>query len=142
MALVVIIGLVVLYVVQYFQYRTSPEYLVEKNMKELERRYAEDQYGGETPEETLRLFIDALKKGDIDLASKYFVLDKQKEWRNELLIIKEKGLLDEMVKDLGKTRLSVDESTAFFILLRDDGFESQLVMHKHPLNNRWKIYEL
>ncbi len=34
-----------------------------------------DAYGGKTPEETLTMFIDALKKGDIDLASKYFTID-------------------------------------------------------------------
>lgn len=33
-----------------------------------------DTYGGKTPQETLDLFIAALKQGDVDLASKYFVL--------------------------------------------------------------------
>ena len=44
-----------------------------------------DIYGGKTPEETLSLFVDALKKGDVKLASKYFVLDKQKEMEKELM---------------------------------------------------------
>jgi len=35
---------------------------------------SEDTYGGKTPEETLNLFIEALKKEDLELASKYFVL--------------------------------------------------------------------
>lgn len=34
-----------------------------------------DTYGGETPQETLELFIHALNKGDMDLAAKYFVLE-------------------------------------------------------------------
>lgn len=36
-----------------------------------------DIYGGKTPEETLELYIEALKKGDIELASKYSQVDQQ-----------------------------------------------------------------
>jgi len=36
-----------------------------------------DTYGGKTPQETLRLYIDAVEKGDYELASKYFVAEKQ-----------------------------------------------------------------
>lgn len=32
-----------------------------------------DTYGGKTPAETLSLYIEAVKKGDYELASKYFV---------------------------------------------------------------------
>lgn len=51
----------------------------EKLILEGERRAAEileiqkaDNYGGKTPEETLDLYIQALKAGDIELASKYY----------------------------------------------------------------------
>lgn len=40
-----------------------------------------DKVGGDTPEETVDLFIAALKKGDYDLASKYFVIDEQEKWK-------------------------------------------------------------
>ncbi len=46
--------------------------------------YIEDTYGGKTPEETWGLFLDALKKGDVELASKYFVVEKQKEVLGDL----------------------------------------------------------
>lgn len=143
-AIVVVIGLIALYIAQYFQYRASPEYLVEKSMEELERRYFEDTYGGDTPEETLRLFIDALKKGDTDLAAKYFVLDKQKEWRNELLEIKERGLLGEMVKDIEGTKLTKKtEDEAFFTLVDDQNIGvAQIFIGKSQYNKKWKIYEL
>ena len=36
----------------------------------LSKPYREDTYGGKTPEETWGLFLDALKKGDVELASK------------------------------------------------------------------------
>lgn len=137
-----VLGIAILFAVEYWQYKNSPEYQVTQNLKELEKQYAEDPYGGDTPEETLRLFIDALKLGDTELAAKYFVLDKQQEWREDLAKIKEKNLLDEMVKDLGKTHLKIDNDTAFFTLLNEDGFESQLVMHKSSSSKKWKLTEL
>jgi hypothetical protein len=44
-----------------------------------------DTYGGKTPEETLGMFIDALKKGDVELASKYFVLREDGGRNGEIL---------------------------------------------------------
>jgi len=38
-----------------------------------------DTYGGKTPQETLQMYIDAVEKGDYELASKYFIGDKQNE---------------------------------------------------------------
>ena len=142
MITIVLVGGLVLLVMQYFRYRYSPEYRVEENLKELEKQYAEDSYGGDTPEETLALFISALKAGDTNLAAKYFVLDAQVQWREDLAVMKEKGFLVEMVKDLNKTSTKIDGDTAFFTLTNQDMPESQLVMHKNPLNNRWKITEL
>lgn len=48
------------------------------------RPYLEDIYGGKTPKETLDLFISAVEKEDFTLASKYFILSKQKEWEERL----------------------------------------------------------
>lgn len=36
-----------------------------------------DTYGGKTPQETLQMYINAVEKGDYELASKYFIGDKQ-----------------------------------------------------------------
>jgi hypothetical protein len=52
--------------------------LLQKKESDLEASYKADTYGGETPEETLRFFIDALEKKDYELASKYFVVEEQK----------------------------------------------------------------
>ena len=142
MIAIVLVGGLVLLVMQYFRYRSSPEYRAGENLKEIEKQYAEDSYGGDTPEETLALFISALKVGDTNLAAKYFVLDAQVQWREDLAVMKEKGFLVEMVKDLNKTSTKIDGDTAFFTLTNQDMPESQLVMHKNPLNNRWKITEL
>lgn len=38
-----------------------------------------DTYGGTTPQETLRLFIEAMEKEDYELASKYFIIERQED---------------------------------------------------------------
>ena len=38
---------------------------------------AADKIGGKTPQETLDLFISAVEKGDYELASRYFVIERQ-----------------------------------------------------------------
>src|SRR3989338_11135283 len=91
--LIIAIGFGAVYAVQFWRQRTNPEYQVLQYFRDLERQYREDPYGGNTPEETLQLFIDALKKGDIELAAKYFVLDKQSDWQNKLEKIKSGSLL-------------------------------------------------
>ncbi len=72
--------------------------------KLLEKAYREDKYGGKTPEETFDMFIAALEKGDTDLASKYFVLNKQEQWRKTLEEYKEKVLITDFVVELKKER--------------------------------------
>ena len=62
----------------------SPEEKALKELEALEKAYQEDTYGGATPEETLQLFIDALKAGDIDLASKYFLPEDREKMRTLL----------------------------------------------------------
>jgi hypothetical protein len=52
-----------------------------------------DNVGGKTPQDTLRMYIEAVEKGDYELASKYFILEKQEK---ELTMLKglEKEKLD------------------------------------------------
>lgn len=68
--------------------------------KKLEELYRNDKYGGKTPEETFDMFIAALEKGDVDLASKYFVLNKQEQWRKTLEEYKTKALITDFVDEL------------------------------------------
>lgn len=50
----------------------------DRMQKEYEAAQMADTYGGETPQETLRMFIEAMEKEDYELASKYFVISRQK----------------------------------------------------------------
>jgi len=91
----------------------------EKIQEEFERPYREDKYGGKTPEETFDMFLDALRKGDIDLASKYFVLDKQEQWRGALKQLKDQDILSDFINELATyknnwTRINNDKNEARF----------------------------
>jgi predicted 3-demethylubiquinone-9 3-methyltransferase (glyoxalase superfamily) len=62
------------------------EFVMTHSQEELDEYYrkvdelkASDIYGGKTPEETLQLYVEALKIGDMELASKYFRLEDQEK---------------------------------------------------------------
>jgi len=62
-----------------------------QQIKEEEQKYQEDNYGGTTPEETYQMFLTALKQQNTELASKYFILEKQNEYRQLLENINRMG---------------------------------------------------
>ncbi|MBI2039019.1 MAG: hypothetical protein HYT22_01935 [Candidatus Niyogibacteria bacterium] len=135
------VSLISLYVLQtYF----SPERQAERRLAELERLYAEDTYGGQTPEETLQLFIDALKAGDIELASRYFIVDKQEEWNKNFKKIMENGFFDEMITDLEKAKIGKEdnESVLFTVANKDNEVTLQISLAVNPYNKLWKIYDM
>jgi len=133
----------VLFLVDYLRYRTSPEYRAEQELKELERRYAEDTYGGSTPEETLQLFIDALKRGDVELASKLFALEEQEKWNQELSRIKQRGSLQLMIEDLLKaTKSKQEEDQVFFTVTNDKNVVTVLIDIRKNIGGKWKIIDL
>ncbi|PIR42125.1 MAG: hypothetical protein COV30_00010 [Candidatus Yanofskybacteria bacterium CG10_big_fil_rev_8_21_14_0_10_37_15] len=99
----ILIVLGVLWILTTFVPGLSQSYEVKKiknNIQSFYERYLGDEYGGKTPEETYELLIMALKKGDIELASKYFVADKQERWEETLNEYKEKGFLSDFVVEL------------------------------------------
>ena len=66
--------------------------------------FKNDTYGGRTPEETYNLFVDALKKQDVDLAVKYFILDSERRarYQKEFNDKKQKGELEEYANNFPK----------------------------------------
>lgn len=66
----------------------------------LSQPYREDTYGGKTPEETWAMFLDALKKGDVELASKYFVVEKQEGWKITIKKTIDAGKLNLVISNL------------------------------------------
>lgn len=126
-------------------FTSQQEYL--NYLEEYKQAMSKDTYGGKTPEETLQLFVDALKKGDTELASKYFVLDKQKEMANDLKQGIESGGADTLIDyysngSIEKTYFDVDGSYEFEILKEKNqpGFIINFLINK--ATNLWKIESL
>ncbi|MEM4648274.1 MAG: hypothetical protein QXO12_03140 [Candidatus Pacearchaeota archaeon] len=137
-----------------FERQTKQILLARENY---EKAMKEDVYGGKTPEETLKLFIEALKKEDIELASKYFMLETntqspdyltRNKWFLFLNNIKEKGMLKIMAYDLEKHAKPLnkydDELKYFsFGLFNDEGIvEVKIDMKFNQYSQVWKIESL
>lgn len=137
----VIAGIGILYGIRYLRYQNDPEYQYVQNIEKIKQQEADDPYGGATPEETLRFFIDALKKGNIDLAAKYFAMSKQEAIQEELKKSQDKALLDIIINKLEKTKLTIKDDSAFFTLIDNNNIAiSEMIMHQN-VNKRWKIVE-
>ncbi|NMB92454.1 MAG: hypothetical protein GYA31_02425 [Parcubacteria group bacterium] len=126
-----------------------------QTLKAAEKKYANDTYGGITPEETYQLFLEALKKQDIDLASKYFILDKQEEYKNLFTQIKNSGQWDKMMADLlapknAKGRMEDNGEYKIEILTQNNELIASIVIKKpvltmgteqREISNLWKIIQ-
>ena len=120
---------------------------VEELARELERIESErtaaqaaDTIGGETPQETLRMFIDAVEAGDYELASKYFVIEKQEEWEEDL---EEVGLTDNL-NSLLDPLVSAQNSVGDYSDKKDKYFIHEPVLISFILypSGNWKIEEI
>ncbi len=118
----------------YLNKKTAENYFkkIEAEEKELIELAKADTYGGKTPEETLDLYIEALKKGDVELASKYSRVDQWEEALLDLNKAKQKDNLAFAVKfatsvhDKGKKTCSKQDYCYFlyeFITEKKETFE-------------------
>jgi len=117
--------------------------------KNYEDAMKNDTYGGETPEETLQMFIEALRNEDIELASKYFMLrsdgSADPKWIEGLEKTKQAGKLQEMADLLLKAKPAGSVMEGYF------GFEirnakneliSDINMRFNKYSDVWKIESL
>ncbi len=129
---------------QYWQYIHSTYYQQMKAVKALEKLYADDTMGGKTPEETLALFLEAVKKEDFDLASQYAIFDLRQEVHKSLNEIKDNNKIDLLVGDLGTAKIEVDEAFQGYVnsVVYRNGkrLGSVLTMSKNK-SEIWKIIE-
>jgi predicted outer membrane lipoprotein len=135
---------------QYAQY--------EEWQKSYDEAMKADTYGGKTPEETLTLFIDALEKEDIDLASKYFVLNitgsKDIPTKEDILSalekIKSEGKIELTVQNIKETKpfgysksLTWDSDSFSFKKIGDDGSVERMInLIFNKYSKVWKIESL
>ena len=140
---VLFLGFAVFFAVEWYRYQKSPQHTAEKYFNDLREKYEADTYGGSTPEETLQLFVDALKKGDVDLASKYFMVEEQELWKEKFKGIIANGKLDFLIRDLvGLRSTKVELERAFFTLANEQKEVLVEMIFKKNTKNKWKISEL
>jgi hypothetical protein len=112
----------------------------DKALKDEYNREMADTYGGKTPQETLRLYIDAVEKGDYELASKYFVIEKREQWKNNLTKISKENKIDLFLTPIIQAQKSNGEYSASgsTFSIHDPILVSFI---KYP-NGIWKIIEI
>ncbi|MDD3098555.1 MAG: hypothetical protein PHU82_01885 [Candidatus Pacebacteria bacterium] len=159
--IVLLIGLSFLAFIWYFNpeirqaklYKQETEVL-EGRLQEEQERYINDIYGGQTPEETYKMFLEALGNKDIELAIKYFIFDRQELYKQFFLEIKNNNKWEEMMKDLFKYENQIGEmkpNGSYIIrVYSEDNFLIAQVVLRVPLfleneqqniSNIWKIVE-
>ncbi|HPC31151.1 MAG TPA: hypothetical protein PK119_01670 [Candidatus Paceibacterota bacterium] len=135
----------------YFAFNRKQKSLLEQIEKEKEK-YQNDVFGGLTPLETYNLFLEALKKSDIELAVKYFPLDLQSKYLELFNQIKKSGQWEKMIKDLEKSENQIGEyvtSDWYNIKIKNDKNEvvTTVVLKiikdfdNRPVTSLWKIVE-
>jgi len=148
----IILGIFILYiggswlwqVYKWYQWKQTVippgfEEAMEKIQQEDYEQAMADTYGDKTPQETLKMYIDAVEKGDYELASKYFIGDKQEKELNSLQNSKRENignvlnLLKQSLKSQGSFSAEKDRYVISRPLLVD--------FKKYP-NNIWKIIEI
>ncbi len=125
---------------QYWQYINSPYYQQMRAVKELEKMAQEsDKWGGKTPEETVALFTDAIKKGDFELASKYGNAELIKPKLEQL---KSDSKLNVLINGLeaGEIKMFTGENDANLMIKENSQEFWILSMHKSE-SGTWKIDE-
>ena len=127
------------------------EYLNRKHLAEfeaIEETYRTDTNGGETPEETLDLFVAALEAGDAGLAASYFVPEKRGEMEKQFKAGFESGgvelLLGEVKKEEEKHVLGYDieGNSVRFEFSDGDSVGLTIDLIKNPNSQKWLIESL
>lgn len=140
------------YVKHYLDIRKADK-SVENFQNALEQPYKDDTYGGKTPEETWGMFLDALKKGDIELASKYYAVGVAAAGRvpvDRIYKKKQNGELDEWIKELEglkkSSREPLEGEANYYYDYFDEEFNqilsSPVIFYLNPYTKVWKIVSL
>ena len=121
-----------------------------------EKAMREDIYGGKTPQETLDLFVEALRAENIELASKYFALNtneksefylKSRKWEEGLKKAKEERRLNEITDIVLRAKpdlqAAISEEYYVFAVRDEDGVVvADIDLYFNKQSSVWKIESL
>ena len=123
-----------------------------QRVQELETALRNDTVGGKTPEETLALFLSALKNNDIELAGQYFVLNTneqspyyltRQEWIDGLNQTQKEGKISDVISILSKATPDFENITGdndFKFKAYEKGILKAYVnLQFNKYSNVWKI---
>lgn len=135
------------YLYKYIPYAREKETLkwVKEYDKYVKDIHKNDNIGGNTPEETIDLFIDALKKGDYELASKYFVAEEQEKWGKKLKEAKRENIiewtdeLEKYKKIWNKEKQNENKFEFWYNTGTGKGEITNSIMIEKNTSNKWKI---
>ena len=131
------------------QEQMTLDYMAEQERlaQEMNEAYKQDFDGGETPQETWRLFVTALEAGDTDLASKYFIIEKQQEMRDNFILGLESGAMKSFLNEdipliIGGDMYPNEKMFEFYTDDIDGGPGFVFILVLNPYTNIWKIKDL
>jgi hypothetical protein len=149
----IILGVFILYVigfwaVYYYRYwqsektgQKAAEFIKQAEQADYQRAMA-DTYGGKTPQETLQMYIDAVEKGDYELASKYFIGDYQEKELRSFEGVSKKNI-NNIIQLLNEAMLSLDIEGGYDIEKEYfSSYKPTLIRMKVYPNGIWKIIEI
>jgi len=114
------------------------------------KAYEEDFYGGETPEETLALWVEAVKDDDLEKASLYFLVDARTEALEGIKISRENNVLPRIISDIengGVMHVTDTSNGASFDTSTSEEVKEtgrpgfNFTFTKNPYTNVWKLDE-
>ncbi len=118
--------------------------IMTKRGEDMVARQKADTYGGDTPEETLRLFVEALEKKDYELASKYYVVEEQDDFKKDLSNTKgfdefkssyysQPKIIPVLLGSSGKYEIEIES--------KNTGAPYRVRFVKNEYINKWKLTE-
>ena len=150
--IIAVLGYAIGGAIKYYLDIRKSDKAVERFQGSLEEPYKNDIYGGKTPEETWGMFLDALKKGDIDLASKYYAAGRIEGVPvDEIYTKKQNGQLQDWIKELETLEIDKQQSLSgderyyyydYFNAEYNQVLSSPVVFYLNPYTKVWKIISL
>ncbi len=143
--LILFLGVSVIYGIRFYRDRTDLKALADYNT--YLDKFKNDTVGGKTPEETLKMFVAALKKGDVELASQYFSLDdkgSRQKWVDYLNEVKGKNKLVTMASDIETKAIPAkpDNDNEFYYELYNSNGTVGITIYLGKNIETWKIISL
>lgn len=109
------------------------------------KSYTDDRFGGETPAATVALLAAALEKGDLDLASKYFLPDDQVVMKGKFELGKQRGTLAAFItvlRNVKKGYVPLEGQYQFSVDVGDPTLPFLIDLVQNPATKVWKLERL